>query len=162
MVFLPTHLNSICDSVYNNFLLNYHVEGPFVRVGKTNRDKRGLLSRVEPPTETKGSPFSSGWCYQLGQKSWPFCPGWSYQPGQKVLLFQMVAPSGTKSSCPPAGPASRWTRDKSHFLSRTQRQPGQMAWNKGLFCSSVTVLLVYWSRLNNYIRAGLMEGMNML
>jgi len=147
MVFLPTHLNSICDSVYNNFLLNYHVEGPFVRVGKTNRDKRGLLFRVEPPTGTKGSPFSSGWCYQLGQK---------------FLLFRMVAPPGTKGSCPPAGPASRWTRDKSHILSRAQRQPGQMAWNKGLFCSSVTVSLVYWSRLNNYIRAGLMEGMNML
>jgi len=33
------------------------VEGPFVRVGNTNRDKRGLLSRVEPPTGTKGGPF---------------------------------------------------------------------------------------------------------
>ena len=39
----------------------------------------------------------------------------------------------------PAGPASHWTRDKSHLLSRAQRQPGQMAWNKGLFCSSENV-----------------------
>ena len=85
---LPTHLSSTCDSVKNNSLLNYHVEGPFVRVGNTNRprqkgpfvrvgttnrDKRvtllsglvlptgikglGLLSRLEPPTGTKGGPF---------------------------------------------------------------------------------------------------------
>ena len=52
-----------------------------------------------------------------------FCPGWWIQPGQKAPV-------------PPAGPASRWTRDKSHLLSRAQRLPGQMAWNKGLFCSS--------------------------
>ena len=36
----------------------------------------------------------------------------------------------------PAGPASRWTRDKSQLLSRAQRLPGQMVWNKGLFCNS--------------------------
>ena len=53
-----------------------------------------------------------------------FCPGWCLQPGQKAHV-------------PPAGPASRCTRDKSHLLSRAQRLPGQMAWNKGLFCSSV-------------------------
>jgi len=52
-----------------------------------------------------------------------FCPGWCLQPGQKAPV-------------PPAGPASRWTRDKSHLLSRAQRLPGQMARNKGLFCSS--------------------------
>ena len=52
-----------------------------------------------------------------------FCPGWRHQPGQKAHV-------------PPASPASRWTRDKSHLLSRAQRLPGQMAWNKGLFCSS--------------------------
>src|SRR6185437_9741598 len=73
MVSLPTQLSSTCDSVKNNSLLNYHVEGPFVRVGNTNRDKRvtllsrlvlppgikglDLLSRVEPPTGTKGGPF---------------------------------------------------------------------------------------------------------
>src|SRR6185312_5703655 len=73
MTSLPTHLSSTCDSGKNNFLLNYHVEGPFVRVGNTNRDKRvlfysglvlptgtkglGLLSRMEPPTGTKGGPF---------------------------------------------------------------------------------------------------------
>ena len=53
-----------------------------------------------------------------------FCPGWCLQPGQKAPVP------------PPAGPASCWTRDKSHLLSWAQRLPGQMAWNKGLFCSS--------------------------
>src|SRR6185436_15927641 len=43
---------------------------------------------------------------------------------------------GQKAHIPPASPASRWTRDKSHLLSRAQRLPGQIAWNKGLFCSS--------------------------
>ena len=52
-----------------------------------------------------------------------FCPGWCLQPGQKAPV-------------PPAGPASRWTRDKSHLLSRAQRLPGQMTLNKSLFCSS--------------------------
>ena len=54
----------------------------------------------------------------------PFCPGWCLQPGQKAPVSL-------------AGPASRWTRDKSHLLSRAQRLSGQMTWNKGLFCSSV-------------------------
>ena len=53
-----------------------------------------------------------------------FYPGWCLQPEQKAPVP------------PPAGPASRWTRNKSHILSRAQRQRGQMAWNKGLFCSS--------------------------
>src|SRR6185436_1233739 len=52
-----------------------------------------------------------------------FCPGWCLKLGQKAPV-------------PPTGPASRWTRDKSHLLSRAQRLPGQMARNKGLFCSS--------------------------
>ena len=43
-----------------------------------------------------------------------FYPGWWLQPGQKAPV-------------PPAGPASRWTRDKSPLLSRAQRLPGQMA-----------------------------------
>lgn len=42
IIFLPTHLNSTCDSVKNNFLLNYHVKEFFVRVGNTNWDKRIL------------------------------------------------------------------------------------------------------------------------
>ena len=84
---------------------------PFVLVGGTNRDKR--------------PPFCPGWCLQSGQKATrAFCPGWCLQPGQKTPVP------------PPAGPASRWTRDKSYLLSRAQRLPGQMAWNKDLFCSS--------------------------
>src|SRR6185369_12003920 len=69
----------------------------------------GLLSRFEPPTGTK-------------------CPH-----------FVPVGVSNRdKRPCPlpPTDPASRWTRDKSHLLSRAQRLPGQMAWNEGLFCSS--------------------------
>ena len=55
-----------------------------------------------------------------------FYPGWWLQPGQMTHVL-------------PAGPASRWTRDKSHILSRAQRQPGQMAWNKALFCRTVDI-----------------------
>ena len=43
---------------------------PFVPVGVTNRDKRTLLSRLVLPTGTKG-PFCPGWCYQPGQKASP-------------------------------------------------------------------------------------------
>ena len=82
---------------------------PFVPVGDTNRDKSGS-----------------------------FYPGLIHQPGQKApLLSRLVDPTGTKGPCPPAGPASRWTRDKRHLLSRAQSQPWQIAWNKDLFCSSV-------------------------
>ena len=40
----------------------------------------------------------------------------------------------------PAAPASRWTRDKNHLLSQTQRLPELMAWNIGLFYSSGSFL----------------------
>ena len=74
MASLPTQLSSTCDLVKNNSFLNYHVEGPFVQVGTTNRDKRG----------------------------WTFCSGWSHQPGQKGgLLSELVAPPGIKGPCPP-------------------------------------------------------------
>ena len=66
-----------------------------------------------------------------------FCPGCIHQPGQNApILSRLVDTTWTKGLGPPAYPASRWTRDKSHLLSRAQRLPGQMAWNKGLFCSS--------------------------
>ena len=71
----------------------------------------------------------------------PFCLGWCLQPGQKAP----VPPS-------PAGPASRWTRDKSHLLSRAQRLPGQIAWNKGLFCSSdwrFFIKILHWTNIND-------------
>ena len=88
------------------------------------RQNRGILSRLEDPTGTKGP---------------------------RTLLSRLEPPTGTKGPhfvpvgvsnrdkrpLSPAGPASRWTRDKNHLLSRAQRLPGQMAWNKGLFCSSV-------------------------
>ena len=79
-------------------------------------------------------PGSNG---QPGQRggTGAFCPGLRHQPGQNgSLLSRLVVPTGTKGY---ADPASRWTRDKSHLLSRAQRLPGQMARNKGLFCSSV-------------------------
>ena len=100
MACLPTHLSSTCDSVKNNSLLNYHVKGPFVRVGNTNRDKRDILSRVEPPTGTKGSPISPDWCYQPGQKGQAFCLGWRrLHPGQKSpipSLARLAVRPGTK------------------------------------------------------------------
>src|SRR6185312_10016630 len=88
MASLPTHLSSTCDSVKNNSLLNYHVEGPFIPVGTTNRDKRvTLLSGLVLPTGIK--------------RGWTFCPGWSHQPGQKGgLLYGLVVPPGTKGPCP--------------------------------------------------------------
>ena len=98
-------------------------QGPFVPVGSTNRDKRG----IKPGQKVRVA----------------FCPGWNHQPGQKdPLLSRLVSPTGTKGLGPPADPASRWTRDKSHLLSRAQRLPGQMAWNQGLFCSSELLLEV--------------------
>ena len=113
------------------------MKGPFVRVGATNRDKRPLLSGLEPPTGTKGvllsrlvlppgtkcpEPFVPVGATNRNKRG-SFCPGWCLQPGQKAPVL-------------PAGPVSGWTRDKSHLLSRAQRQPGQIAWNKDLFCSS--------------------------
>ena len=88
------------------------IRGPrsFVPVGGSNREKRPAQPFV-PVGATNGD------------KRPPFCPGWCLQPGRKAPV--------------PPGPASRWTRDKSHLLSRAQRLPGQMARNKGLFCSSV-------------------------
>ena len=64
--------------------------------------------------------------------------------GPRSFVSRLVAPTGTKGPCPPAGPPSHWTRNKSHLLSRAQRQPGQMAWNKGLFCSSVSFTHVHF------------------
>ena len=84
----------------------------FVPVGGTNRDKRGAFIPVGGSNRDKKAARA-------------FCPCWCLQPGQKTHV-------------PSAGPASCWTRNKSHLLSRTQRLSGQMAWNKGLFCSSVT------------------------
>ena len=94
------------------------------------RDNRWLLSRVRwlaGPAGGQG-PFVLVGATNRDKRP-PFCPGWCHQPGQKAPI-------------PPAGPASRWIRDKSHLLSRTQRLPGQMAWNKGLFCSSEYFSLV--------------------
>ena len=51
-------------------------------------------------------------------------------------MSQLETPTGTKCPCPPAGPASHWTRDKSHLLSRVQMLLGQMACNKDLLCSN--------------------------
>jgi len=103
------------------------------------RGGQGLLSRLETPTGTKLGPFvpvgGSNREKRLRgpfvpvrttnrDKRPPFYPGWCLQPGQKVPV-------------PPTGPASHWIRDKSHLLFRAQMLPGQMAWNKDLFCSSV-------------------------
>ena len=86
---------------------------PFVPGGGSTRDKKATGSFVSVGATTR----------------------------DKKLLFlsRLVSTTGIKDLYLSAGPVSRWTWDKSHLLSRVQRQPGQMAWNKGLFCSSVTV-----------------------
>src|SRR6185437_9499226 len=96
---LPTHLSSTCDSVKNNSLLNYHVEGPFVRVGNTNRDKRVLLSGLVPPTGIKELGFLSRVEPPTGTKGGPF--------------VRVGTSNRDKRPLSPAGPASLWTRDKS-------------------------------------------------
>src|SRR6185436_10856955 len=48
-----------------------------------SRGDRGLLSRVEPPTGTKGPPFVPVGDSTRDKRSNPFYPGWWYQPGQK-------------------------------------------------------------------------------
>jgi len=108
-----SHLSSTCDSVKNNSLLNYHVEGPFVRVGNTNQDKRvllsglvpptgikglGLLSRVEPPTATKGGPF-----VQVGTSNRDKRP---LSPPLARLAF---GPGTKATNCPgPKGNQDKW------------------------------------------------------
>ena len=87
--------------------------------GLLSRLEGGLLSRLVAPTGTKGR-------------------GLLFRLEPPTLLSRLVSPTGTKGPCPPAGPASRWTRDKSHILSWAQRLPGQMACYKGLFCSSAS------------------------
>ena len=70
-----------------------------------------------------------------------FCPSWNHQPGQKDgLCSRLVAPIGTKRPCPPHPPRPGYLLDprQKPSLVPGQRQPGQMAWNKGLFCSSDT------------------------
>ena len=78
------------------------IRGPrsFVPVGDTNRDKRGVSNRDK---RLRG-PFVPVGATNRDKRP-PFCPGWCLQPGQRAPV-------------PPAGPASRWTRDKSHLLSR--------------------------------------------
>ena len=68
---------------------------PLVPVGVTNRDKRfaHLFVPVGATNRDKKAP----------------------------ILSRLVAPTGIKSSCPFAGLASRWTRDKSYLLFRVQR-----------------------------------------
>ena len=89
---------------------------PFVPGGGSTRDKKatGSFVSIGATTRDKKTPF----------------------------LSRLVSTTGIKDLYLPAGPASRWTRDKSHLLSRVQRQPGQMAWNKGLFCSSGSRVVV--------------------
>ena len=43
-----------------------------------------LLSRLVPPTGTKGPTLLSRLVTPTRTKGWPFCPGWCYQPGQNA------------------------------------------------------------------------------
>ena len=101
---------------------------------------------LSPLSRAKNNKNKNKWAEWLGRGRGKrirgpgaFCSGWRHQPvqsGQKGCLWsRLVPPTGTKDPYPPARPASRWTRDKSHLLSWAQSQPGQMAWKKCLFCS---------------------------
>ena len=79
----------------------------FVPVGGSNRDKR-CMSRLEPPTGIEGGPF-----FPVG-----------------------VSNRDKRHMSPPLARLAVGPGTEKHLLSRAQRQPGQMAWNKGLFCSS--------------------------
>ena len=105
--------------------------------GGRGKGGQGLLSRLETPIGTKGWPFIPvGGSNRDKRPAQPFVP---VEPptGIKCHLFVLVGASNRdERPMSPAGPASCWTRDKSHILSRAQRLPGQMVWNKGMFCSS--------------------------
>src|SRR6185312_14835797 len=110
MACLPTHLSSTCDSVKNNSLLNYHVEGPFVPVGGSTRDKKGLLSRLVPPTGIKRvGPFVPGGATNRDKRG-AFCPGWWLHPGQKAPVPPAPLDPGQKPPFVP-GPKVTGTND---------------------------------------------------
>ena len=54
------------------------------RVEPPTRTKGGLLSRLVAPPRTKGPTLLSQVVTLTGTKGSPFCPGWCYQPGQKA------------------------------------------------------------------------------
>jgi len=84
--------------------------------------------------------FCPGWSHQPGQKGWQkgsFCPGWCLQPGQKAPV-------------PPPGPTSRWTRDKSHLLSRAQRHRDKWPGTKA--CSVVVKMFTQNMCLESLLR----------
>ena len=58
------------------------VPGP--TASRANVGNMGFLSRVEPPTRTKGPPFVPVGGSTRDKRAQPFYPGWCYQPGQKA------------------------------------------------------------------------------
>ena len=95
---------------------------PFVPGGGSTRDKKATRSFVSVGATTRNKKL--------------------------LFLSRLVPTTGIKNLYLLAGPASRWTRDKNHLLSRAQRQPGQMVWNKDLLCSSDSnqdyMILIRW------------------
>ena len=86
-----------------------------VLVGATNRDKRPLLSGLEPPTGTKEGPFYPGWCYH---------PGLNVQS----LLSRLEPPTGTKwGPFVPVGASNRDKRPLSPLLAWLAVGPGTKA-----------------------------------
>ena len=83
------------------------MEGPFVRVGATNRDKRV-------------GPFVPGGAINRDKRR-AFCPGWYLQPGQKTHvppLARLAFGPGTKATyCPgPKGNRDKWSETKAYFV----------------------------------------------
>ena len=116
---LPTHLSSTYDSVKNNSLLNYHVDGPFVLVGNTNRDKRVLLSGLVPPTGIKGLGLLSRVEPPTGTKG--------------DLLSGLEPPTRTKGPCPPLARLAFGPGTKATYCPRPKgcrdKWPGTKAYS---------------------------------
>ena len=81
------------------------MEGHFIRVGNTNRDKRVLLSGLVPPTGIKELALLS------------FCPGWCLQPGQKAPV-------------PPLARLTVGLGTKGTYYPRTKDNQDKWLWNK--------------------------------
>ena len=96
-VFVPNHLSRLPLGLGQNMAF---VPGP--TASRANVGDRGFLSRVEPPTRTKGPPFVPVGGSTRDKRSNPFIPGGNTNRDKRVtLLSRLVLPPGTKDPfCP--------------------------------------------------------------
>ena len=127
------------------------------------KDPRGLLSRLEPPTGTKGGHFCPGWCLAgatNGDKRGSFCPGWCLQPGQKAPAplpprARLAVGPGTKATyCPGLkGCQDKWPGTKACFVVVTDRRVQ--------IKSGDIYIVVHWKRMQ-CLCASLVTFLNIL